>query len=512
MNHSCNPNCATQKWIVNGQVRIGLFALRSIPAGTELTFDYKFVRFSSEAQTCLCGEPNCKGFIGTERKESEFFDTDDESDDEQGLEMKKPSGIDDPEVMAALAKVLLRKDNPKELRPALETLLNTTSAECLKKFVALHGLQILQILLGQQKKQDEIVCLILEILGKLPIATRNALEESKLEQAIAALLKDELSEEAKELATTLKTSWANLEYSFVIPKSKPTISLSFDAASSNKSDRSLTPTSLVNSLESSGASAGGYTLDDGPQISKKKWGGATTASAPREPLRPTRSYDEPYRGQSKREPHRDHRDHQDYKDHRGQDMGREVKKSRTDDGPLATGWREARTADGKVYYYSEKTRETQWDRPVAVEPTAAQLVEGLKSDRIAAIIERARAGALSKAQESAKASELVPNEARTKSPPTNTETSDPSLGRIRDEISHVVVKFLSRYTAQFKDQNAFKEMARKLTHGLAEKEFRSLLLNGQLASFEISKHKQQRITEYLCQYLKAHGFTNVRPE
>lgn len=33
MNHSCDPNCETQKWVVNGSTRVGLFALRNIPKG-----------------------------------------------------------------------------------------------------------------------------------------------------------------------------------------------------------------------------------------------------------------------------------------------------------------------------------------------------------------------------------------------------------------------------------------------------------------------------------------------
>lgn len=41
MNHSCDPNCETQKWTVNGDVRVGLFAAREIKAGEELTFDYQ---------------------------------------------------------------------------------------------------------------------------------------------------------------------------------------------------------------------------------------------------------------------------------------------------------------------------------------------------------------------------------------------------------------------------------------------------------------------------------------
>lgn len=40
MNHSCDPNCETQKWTVNGEVRVGLFANRDIAIGDELCFNY----------------------------------------------------------------------------------------------------------------------------------------------------------------------------------------------------------------------------------------------------------------------------------------------------------------------------------------------------------------------------------------------------------------------------------------------------------------------------------------
>lgn len=33
MNHSCQPNCETQKWMVNGATRVGLFAICDIPSG-----------------------------------------------------------------------------------------------------------------------------------------------------------------------------------------------------------------------------------------------------------------------------------------------------------------------------------------------------------------------------------------------------------------------------------------------------------------------------------------------
>lgn len=64
MNHSCNPNCETQKWVVNNQVRVGLFAKCDIPCGTELTFNYNLECRGDEKTKCLCNSKNCSGFIG----------------------------------------------------------------------------------------------------------------------------------------------------------------------------------------------------------------------------------------------------------------------------------------------------------------------------------------------------------------------------------------------------------------------------------------------------------------
>eukprot|EP01046_Picozoa_sp_COSAG06_P084524 COSAG06_NODE_31316_length_523_cov_1.181604_1_plen_90_part_10 len=40
INHSCEPNCTTIRWVVKGEDRIGIFALRDIAQGEELTIDY----------------------------------------------------------------------------------------------------------------------------------------------------------------------------------------------------------------------------------------------------------------------------------------------------------------------------------------------------------------------------------------------------------------------------------------------------------------------------------------
>jgi len=64
LNHSCAPNCETQKWMVRGELRIGIFATRDVAAGEELTIDYKFERFGERPSRCYCMAGACCGWIG----------------------------------------------------------------------------------------------------------------------------------------------------------------------------------------------------------------------------------------------------------------------------------------------------------------------------------------------------------------------------------------------------------------------------------------------------------------
>jgi hypothetical protein len=41
INHSCDPNCYTEQCSVDGQLHLGVFALRTINEGEELSYDYK---------------------------------------------------------------------------------------------------------------------------------------------------------------------------------------------------------------------------------------------------------------------------------------------------------------------------------------------------------------------------------------------------------------------------------------------------------------------------------------
>lgn len=66
INHSCEPNCVAEKWLVNGEYRMGIFAKRDLEANEEITIDYRFETFGSTDlanEKCYCGAPTCRGTI-----------------------------------------------------------------------------------------------------------------------------------------------------------------------------------------------------------------------------------------------------------------------------------------------------------------------------------------------------------------------------------------------------------------------------------------------------------------
>ena len=63
INHSCEPNCEVDsRWEADTRTVVAWWvALRDIPVGEELTYDYSFA--AQVAEPCNCGAATCRGLI-----------------------------------------------------------------------------------------------------------------------------------------------------------------------------------------------------------------------------------------------------------------------------------------------------------------------------------------------------------------------------------------------------------------------------------------------------------------
>lgn len=51
---------------MNNQLRVGLFAIKDIKSGNELTFNYNLECRGDEKTKCLCNSKNCSDYIGVQ--------------------------------------------------------------------------------------------------------------------------------------------------------------------------------------------------------------------------------------------------------------------------------------------------------------------------------------------------------------------------------------------------------------------------------------------------------------
>lgn len=244
-NHSCNPNCYVDKWVVGEKLRMGIFAGRPIRAGEELVFNYNVDRYGADPQPCYCGEANCVGFIGgktqTERATKlplatiEALGIDDgdswdtaaakkprkkklAEDDEEYVNSIRPKSLDEEGVNKVMATLMQCKE--KWIAVKLLIRLQATEDEQLRhRVVKMHGYQILKTTLNTFKDDTNVVLQILEILHNLPRITKNKISDSNIEAAVQPLTLSD-HEEVASRAKKLLDEWSKLETAYRIPRKK----------------------------------------------------------------------------------------------------------------------------------------------------------------------------------------------------------------------------------------------------------------------------------------------------
>ncbi|KAJ5474867.1 WW/Rsp5/WWP [Penicillium sp. IBT 31633x] len=334
-NHSCNPNCYVDKWVVGEKLRMGIFAERPIQAGEELVFNYNVDRYGADPQPCYCGEPMCTGFIGgrtqTERAtklsnatiealgidEADGWDTvvakrpkkkKMEEDDEEYVDSVQPKSLDEDGVTKVMAALVQCQEKWIAVK-LLGRIQRCQDERVRNRVVRMHGYQILNSQLAQWKDDMNVVLQIMNILDGFPRLTRNKIQDSKIEANIRPFTTCDDERVAKK-AVALLESWAGLEVAYRIPRMK----------------RGKDAKQAVNQFERR-------------ETGREQRQRSRTRS-------PSPVYDAP------RGPAQQRRD-------RGPQRPRQ--QNRRGPRPLPEGWYTAE-ADGRVYYYSASGK-TTWERP-----------------------------------------------------------------------------------------------------------------------------------------------------
>jgi histone-lysine N-methyltransferase SETD2 len=349
-NHSCNPNCYVDKWVVGNKLRMGIFAGRKIQLGEELVFNYNVDRYGADPQPCYCGESNCIGFIGgktqTERATKlpdatiEALGIDDNDgwdtvvakkprkkkiseDDEDYVNSVQARSLDEKGVTKVMATLMQCKEKWIAVK-LLQRIQQCDDDRVRNRVVQMHGYQILKTVLNTFIEDHNVVLQVLDILYQFPRLTKNKIVDSKIESTIQSLTKAEHEDVAAESARLLD-EWSKLEVAYRIPRKK----LDPNAPTGQNSQP-------VNSFEE------------------------RRGTRPEEPQKPaiTLPTNTP-KGPRSSVPQRNPNFFNGF-----------PRRNRPAPSTLPAGWFSATDKRGSLYYYT-KTGATTWQRPIAPAPDSA---------------------------------------------------------------------------------------------------------------------------------------------
>jgi SET domain-containing protein len=351
-NHSCNPNCFVDKWVVGDKLRMGIFVERNVKAGEELVFNYNVDRYGADPQPCYCGEPNCSGYIGGKTQSDNATKLSADTIAALGIDdgsswdvavakkpRKKKVSEDDEEYVNDLQLQELSEDAVKKLIPALRDgkekwivvkllgRVQSSSERVLHQIVKLHGYNTLKKTLSDWKDDPNVALQILEILHKLPRITRNKIQDSGIEKEVQEL-KGHEDERVKASAQGLLDSWSKLEMAYRIPRMKRDPNAGTPARTESHFERRERGRERSRSRSKSPATI----APKGPAAANIPQGPrATPINAPRGPAA-------------------------------GFIAPRPVMRPRPFLNVLPAGWFQASAENGSTYFYNS-TGTTQWQRP-----------------------------------------------------------------------------------------------------------------------------------------------------
>jgi len=174
-------------------------------------------------------------------------------------------------------------------------------------------------------------------------------------------------------------------------------------------------------------------------------------------------------------------------------------------------WRTAKDGDGKVYFYHAITRETQWDPP-SLEDTSSKTMETPASPTQPKKQPKKKKEFTEISFSPPKKVQQEPVRSKPAAAKPDPEAgmdaeSRRQLNEFKSQLAKVVVNILGRYNkvdckvGRIMENNDFKYLARKLTHGLTEKEMQ----RKQLQELCVTDSLKQRVKLYITSYMGKFG-------
>lgn len=139
--------------------------------------------------------------------------------EEEIEEQRVTRGIEDPILMEKLARIMFMKPKVEKSKRLLAKLMATTERACLRRFLVLHGLVILKAWLKHYKDEPDIIMGIMFVLPSIPLLSRNAIEDSLIEEAVQEVA-DGPECPSKGMAQEVLERWKELKPTYRIPKAK----------------------------------------------------------------------------------------------------------------------------------------------------------------------------------------------------------------------------------------------------------------------------------------------------